>query len=167
MIVLGVDPGSQATGYGVIRTGTTIGVLAGGVIRTGKNQLLPERLRIIHSEIQRVVNEHRPDVMVVENVFNARNAHSSLVLGHARGVILLAGAEANLPVAEYSPREVKLAVTGNGGSTKQQVRFMVMRLLGLVTQPPLDQSDALAIALTHISRGRIHNGLAAQAGGTT
>ena len=90
--------------------------------------------------------------MAVEDLFNAKNARSSLILGHARGVILLAGAQAGLAVAEYAPREIKKALTGNGAAAKEQVRFMVMRLLGLREEPPLDQSDALAVALTHAGR---------------
>jgi len=88
----------------------------------------------------------------VEDLFNAKNPRSSLILGHARGAILLAGAQAGLPVAEYAPREIKQALTGNGAATKEQVRFMVMRLLRLKVEPPLDQSDALAVALAHAGR---------------
>ncbi len=92
--------------------------------------------------------------MAVESVFNAKNARSSLILGHARGVVLLAGAEAGLTLAEYAPRDVKKAVTGNGAAAKEQVRFMVMRLLRLKEEPPLDQSDALAVALAYSGRMR-------------
>jgi crossover junction endodeoxyribonuclease RuvC len=90
--------------------------------------------------------------MAVEDLFTAKNARSALILGHARGVILLAGARVGLPIAEYAPRSVKLAITGNGGSTKEQVRFMIMRILGLKKEPPLDMSDALAVALAHKGR---------------
>jgi len=152
MIVLGVDPGSHATGYGVIATGPVARMLAGGVIRAGRAAALPERLLTIHRELAAVIAEHRPDAMAVEDLFNARNPRSSLILGHARGVILLTGADAGLPVAEYAPREVKQALTGNGAAAKEQVRFMVMRLLRLKSEPPLDQSDALAVALAHAGR---------------
>ena len=101
-----------------------------------------------------VVDRFNPEAMAVEDLFNAKNARSSLILGHARGVILLAGARAGLPVAEYAPREVKKALTGNGAATKEQVRFMVMRLLNIKESPPLDQSDALAVALAHAGRSR-------------
>ncbi len=154
MIILGVDPGSHATGYGVIGTGPVARMLGGGVIRPGGGLDLPERLKAMHAGLTAVIAEHEPDVMVVENLFNARNARSSLILGHARGVLLLAGAEAGLPVYEYAPREIKQALTGNGGAAKQQVRFMVMRLLGLREEPPLDQSDALAAALAYMGRRR-------------
>jgi len=100
-----------------------------------------------------VLAEYEPTEMAVESLFNARNARSSLILGHARGVILLAGALAGVPVAEYTPREIKKALTGNGGATKEQVRFMVNRCLGLGGSPlSLDESDALAVALTHAAR---------------
>jgi crossover junction endodeoxyribonuclease RuvC len=162
MIVLGVDPGSHTTGYGVISTRPRLGMLAGGVIRTAADQALAERLRIIHDGIAAVLAEHRPDAMAVENLFNARNARASLILGHARGVVLLAGACAALNVAEYTPGEVKKAVTGNGGAAKEQVRFMVMRLLALRESPPLDQSDALAVAIAYVNRSR--GGLTARGG---
>ena len=155
MIVLGVDPGSHATGYGVIATGPVVRMLGGGVIRARKNAELAERLLAIHTELSGVIDRFNPEAMAVEDLFNAKNARSSLVLGHARGVILLAGASAGLPVAEYAPREVKKALTGNGAAAKEQVRFMVMRLLSLKESLPLDQSDALAVALTHAGRSRI------------
>lgn len=154
MIVLGVDPGSHATGYGVIQTGPVVRMLGGGVIRAGKMATLADRLLAIHEELTAVVDRFGPEAMAVEDLFNAKNARSSLILGHARGVILLAGARAGLAVAEYAPREVKKALTGNGAATKEQVRFMVMRLLNIKESPPLDQSDALAVALAHAGRSR-------------
>ena len=154
MIILGVDPGSHATGFGVIRTGPVARMLAGGVIRTSSGAPLPERLATIHASLVEVIAAEAPDVMVVESLFNARNPRSALILGHARGVILLAGAQAGLPIHEYAPRDVKKAVTGNGAAAKEQVRFMVMRLLGLREEPPLDQSDALAAALAYAGRSR-------------
>ncbi|MCB1183881.1 crossover junction endodeoxyribonuclease RuvC [bacterium] len=155
MIILGVDPGSHATGYGVIDTGPVVRMVAGGVIRTPAGAPLSERLLTIHEELTAVIAAHAPMQMAVEDLFNAKNARSSLVLGHARGVILLAGARAGLAVSEYAPREVKQALTGNGAATKEQVRFMVMRLLGLGQEPPLDLSDALAVALAHKGRSRM------------
>nr|MEE4269361.1 crossover junction endodeoxyribonuclease RuvC [Candidatus Krumholzibacteria bacterium] len=152
MIVLGIDPGSHATGYGVVSTEPVARLLAGGVIRTSARATLPERLLEIHQGVSAILAEHPVAAMAVENLFNAKNARSSLILGHARGVILLAGAEAGLTVGEYAPREVKQALTGNGAATKEQVRFMVMRLLNLKEEPPLDMSDALAVALSHASR---------------
>jgi len=147
-----VDPGSHATGYGVIATGPVARMLAGGVIRTERSAPLAERLLTIHAGLGDVIAAHRPDVMAVESLFNARNPRSSLILGHARGAVLLAGAQAGLTVVEYAPREVKQALTGNGAAAKEQVRFMVVRLLRLKEDPPLDESDALAVALAHAGR---------------
>ncbi|MBM4130129.1 crossover junction endodeoxyribonuclease RuvC [bacterium] len=155
MIILGVDPGSRATGYGVIDTAPVARFLGGGVVRPRPGAPLSERLRDIHAGIAGAIAEFGPDALVVERVFNARNPHSALVLGHARGVALLAGAQAGLVPVEYSAREIKLAVTGNGSAAKEQVRFMVMRLLGLSSEPPLDMSDALAAALAHHGRARL------------
>jgi len=155
LIVLGIDPGSHATGYGVITTVPVARMLAGGVIRTDSGADLAQRLHQIHRGVAAVLAEHAVDALAVENLFNAKNARSSLILGHARGVVLLAGAEAGLAVAEYAPREIKQALTGNGGAAKEQVRFMVMRLLALKDEPPLDMSDALAVALTHAGRSRL------------
>jgi len=155
MIVLGVDPGSHATGYGVIATGARTRLLASGVIRPDRQVSLAERLQTIHQQIMMVLASHRPAEMAVEALFNARNARSSLILGHARGVVLLAGALSGVPVCEYAPREIKLALTGRGAASREQVRFMVIRCLGLMgKEPALDESDALAVALAHASRSR-------------
>ncbi len=107
---------------------------------------------VIHDELSGVIEKHAPQMMAVEGLFNARNARSALVLGHARGAALLAGARAGLEVFEYAPGEIKKAVTGNGQADKEQVRFMVMRLLNLRHEPALDESDALAVALAHEAR---------------
>jgi len=155
LIVLGIDPGSHATGYGVVSTGPVARMLAGGVIRTSAKAPLAQRLQEIHLGVTGVLEEFPVQAMAVENLFNAKNARSSLILGHARGVVLLAGAQAGLEVAEYAPREIKQALTGNGAATKEQVRFMVMRLLGLKEEMPLDMSDALAVALAYASRNRL------------
>ncbi len=155
MIVLGVDPGSHATGYGVIDTGARTCLLASGVIRPDRQASLPERLRTIHQQIMAVLANHRPAEMAVEALFNARNARSSLILGHARGVVLLAGALSGVPVFEYAPREIKQSLTGRGAASKEQVRFMVVRCLDLGgREPALDESDALAVALAHANRSQ-------------
>lgn len=152
MIVLGVDPGSHATGFGVITTTPVARMLEGGVIRTSSKAPLAQRLHTIHNGLTELFDRHAIEAMAVEDLFNAKNARSSLILGHARGVILLAGAQAGLEVASYAPREVKLAITGTGSAAKEQVRFMVMRILGLKEEPALDMSDALAVALTYKNR---------------
>lgn len=154
MIILGVDPGSHATGYGVIQIAAgRLSCLDAGTIRAPKQAPLPERLRVIHEALLAIIDDHAPEVMAVEDVFNARNARSSLVLGQARGAVLLAGSLRGLAVETYAPREIKMAVTGNGAAVKEQLRWMVTRLLAL-PQPPasLDASDALGAAVCHAMR---------------
>ncbi len=155
MVILGIDPGSLATGYGVVESRAgRLRRLASGCVRPDPKAPLAARLCVIHDALREVIAAHGPTAMAVESVFNARNARSSLVLGHARGVILLAGAGSGLAVADYSPREIKLALTGNGAATKDQVRWMVSRWLGLREVPgSLDESDGLAVAVCHALRG--------------
>lgn len=158
MIVLGIDPGTAATGYGVV-AGEPLGVLAlveCGVIRTKPHDPLPQRLREIYDEVQALIGRHRPQALSVENAFYARNVHTTLVLGHARGVILLAGAQAGLEIAEYAPAVIKKAVVGTGAASKEQVQFMVTRLLRLKSAPqPSDAADGTAAALAHIMSARL------------
>ena len=125
-----------------------------GVIRTTPRESLPERLRGVHEGIAELIQRHHPDVVAVEGIFYARNARSTIVLGHARGVILLAAAQAGLPVAEYAPAVVKRTVVGRGAAAKAQVGYMVAQLLRLTRAPsPADAADAVAIALTHLLKG--------------
>ena len=152
MIIAGVDPGSRVTGYGVIRvTGNRFQCLDYGAISTVGRSDSPElkdRLNKIFIALSDILEKYSPEFLVVESVFYARNVHSSLLLGHVRGVILLAAARANLPVVEYSPLEVKKAVTGYGRADKAQVQSMVKTLLNLESIPePNDASDALALAI--------------------
>lgn len=124
-----------------------------GVIRTSAGQPLAMRLGILFDGLTELLERHHPDAIAVEGLFHGRNARSALVLGHARGVVLLAATRAGLPVAEISPAEVKRAVTGTGAATKPQVGAMVMRLLRLASSPrPADAADGVAIALTHLLR---------------
>jgi crossover junction endodeoxyribonuclease RuvC len=114
---------------------------------------LAPRLRSIHEDIAELIRRHRPDLMAVEGIFHGKNARTTMVLGHARGVILLAAEEAGLPIAEYSPALVKKTVVGRGAALKSQVGFMVARLLRLQDPPrPADAADGVAIALTHLLR---------------
>jgi crossover junction endodeoxyribonuclease RuvC len=153
--ILGIDPGSQATGFGLIETapGNSRALLY-GTIRPPRGLSLPDRLLTIHRDLAAVIAEHEPDVVAVETAFYHKNARSTLVLGHVRGVVLLAG----VPVHEYAPREIKLAVTGNGNASKDQVGFMIRGLLALREIPAADAADALAAALCHVQRGgaRVH-----------
>ncbi|MBC8426244.1 crossover junction endodeoxyribonuclease RuvC [bacterium] len=154
MIVIGIDPGSRCTGYGVIeRRGNRYRLIDAGAVPTSRQADLPARLRVIHEALTEIIEARSPDAAAIEDVFIARNARSSLILGQARGAAMLAAALKDIPVAEYAPREVKMALTGNGAATKEQIRFMVQRLLGLKTAPvSTDASDALGIALCHAMR---------------
>jgi crossover junction endodeoxyribonuclease RuvC len=160
VVVLGIDPGSTITGYGVVRrTGPSIAQTAlveCGIIRTRANYSLAARLQKIYEGVRELIDEHQPEAMAVEDLFYAKNVHTTVVLGHARGVILLAGAQASLPVHEYPAREVKKAVAGTGAATKEQVQFMVTKLLRLKSAPhPADAADAVAVALTYCLSARI------------
>jgi len=155
-VVLGVDPGTAVTGYGVVaRSGDgAVSLLECGVVRTNPKAPLPERLRDIYEGIREVIERARPGAVAVEAVFYAKNVRTSVVLGHARGVVLLAAALQGLTVAEYPPAEVKNAVVGAGAATKDQVGFMVQRLLRLKEPPrPHDAADGVAVALCHCFRG--------------
>lgn len=151
MIVLGVDPGTATTGYGVVQGGEPGGptLLECGVIRTSPRTSLARRVREIFDGVTEVIERRAPDAMAVEAVFFARNVRTTLVLGHARGVVLLAGERAGLAVHEYAPRMIKKTVVGTGSATKAQVQAMVARLLRLKHAPqPADAADGVACALT-------------------
>jgi crossover junction endodeoxyribonuclease RuvC len=155
-VVLGVDPGTAATGYGVVRRGPggAVTLVECGVIRTDARAPLAERLRDIHLGIAGVIARVRPEAMAVEGVFYAKNARTAVILGHARGAILLAASLQGVPVAEYPPAEIKSAVVGAGRATKDQVGRMVQTLLRLRAPPaPHDAADGVAVALCHCFRG--------------
>lgn len=161
MLILGIDPGTAVTGFGLVRTGATNELVECGVIRTRAEQPLADRLYEISEGVREVIARHRPDAMAIEDVFYARNVRTTVVLGHARGVILLAGREANLAIHEYPPAEIKKAVVGNGAATKQQVQFMVTKLLRLKSAPqPADAADGVAAALTCAMRLPLERALA-------
>jgi len=146
--ILGIDPGSLVTGYGVVeRRGAGLHHIAHGTLRQPRSAPLATRLAAIHAGIASVIEAHRPDLVVVEGVFVAANPRAALVLGQARGVALAAAAAAGLRVDELSPQAVKLAVVGTGAAHKLQVQRMVRRLLALDVTPPQDAADALAVAL--------------------
>lgn len=154
MLVLGVDPGTAITGFGCVsQEGTRLAVVEYGAIRTTADHSLAERLRQIHSDLTELLKECHPDCLAVEKLFFNRNTTTAMAVGQARGVILLAAAEQGIPVAEYTPQEVKQAVTGQGRAGKGQVGFMVQALLGLPTMPtPDDVCDALAVGICHCHR---------------
>ena len=153
MRILGIDPGSRATGYGVIDLERSkLSRVAGGVIRCG-DDALSERLAQIDRALSAMIAEIQPGVAALESVFAGRNPRSVLLLGQARGVALAACARAGLPTAEHAPTQVKLAVVGHGRADKRQVQKMVQRLLGLAQAPSSDEADALAVAICHAHRG--------------
>ncbi len=166
MFVLGVDPGLSRCGYGLLRVdGSTSTAVAAGVITTDRHDVLPLRLAQLRAELAALVAERRPDVVVVERVFFQTNARTAMSVGQASGVALLTAAESGCEVAEYTANEVKLAVTGHGAATKEQVQQMMAVLLGLgeVPRPP-DAADALALAFCHVAMARRARAVRAVAG---
>lgn len=157
MVVLGIDPGTATTGYGVV-TVDRIGKMSlreCGVIRTRPRDPLPARLREIYEGVSELIRTHHPDALSVEGIFYARNVRTTVVLGHARGVILLAAQQAGIHIFEYPPAAIKKAVVGTGAATKDQVQFMLTRLLRLKTPPtPSDAADGVAAALTYAMTAR-------------
>jgi crossover junction endodeoxyribonuclease RuvC len=155
--VLGVDPGTAVTGYGVIETGNGAPgmgrLIECGVITFAKRSSLPRRLHELHDGIVALIARHRPTALALEDAFYHKNVRTTLVLGHARGVVLLAAQQAGLDIAEYPPATIKKTVVGAGGAAKAQVAAMVMHLLRLRQAPqPADAADGVAAALTYIIR---------------
>ncbi|MDX1453947.1 MAG: crossover junction endodeoxyribonuclease RuvC [Gammaproteobacteria bacterium] len=147
--ILGIDPGSLLTGWGIVDTeGATVRLVASGTIRTNGVEFV-ERLRIIAAEVAEVVAMHAPDEVAVESAFVQKNASSALKLGHARAAAICGTFGRQLPISEYAPRAVKQAVVGKGAADKQQVQHMVSVLLGIKTPLQADESDALGVALCH------------------
>ena len=147
--ILGIDPGSRVTGYGIIdQAGQQISYVASGCIRTS-GDAIAERLGIIFSGINTIIQEYLPDEMAIERVFMNKNADSALKLGQARGAAICASVHQEVPVDEYAAREIKQAVVGNGGATKEQVQHMICVLLSLQKTPPSDAADALGVAVCH------------------
>ncbi len=150
MIVLGIDPGTASLGYGIVeRTGSSLRAVDYGCLTTSPDAPMPDRLRDIHALVAELIETHRPDLVAVERVFFSRNAQTALGVGQARGVVLLAAAQAGVEVREATPNEVKMGVTGYGSADKAQVGRMVSVILDLPEVPtPDDAADALAIAVT-------------------
>lgn len=147
--ILGIDPGSRVTGYGVIESDGSKSVhIASGCIRLQQTDL-PERLGEIYRAVSQVIADYAPTEMAVEEVFVSKNPASALKLGHARGAAVCAGVMAGLPIAEYTPRRIKQTVVGNGGADKEQVQHMIKLILQLHEKLAADQADALAVAVSH------------------
>jgi crossover junction endodeoxyribonuclease RuvC len=159
VIVLGIDPGTATTGYGVVKRDSGLGVVTlveCGVIRTHARDPLASRLQEIYEGVAELLARHRPDAMSVEDVFYAKNVRTTVVLGHARGVVLLAGQQASVEIHEMPPAEIKKAVVGRGAATKEQVQFMLTRLLKLKTAPqPSDAADGVAAAFACLMALRV------------
>ena len=153
MKILGIDPGTAIVGFGVVETdGRTHAMLDAGVIRTPANQALELRLKTIYDSLNEVIVVNKPDVMVVEKLFFARNVTTAMSVSHARGVIYLAGIQSGLTIVEYTPLQIKQALTGYGQADKNQIQEMVKIMLKLRQKPqPDDCADALAAALTYAS----------------
>jgi len=153
--VLGIDPGTAVTGYGVVEPASTPGrpsrLVECGVIRTDPKQKIWSRLEALYDGVSELIARHRPTAVAIETVFYGKNARSTLTLGHARGVILLAAVRAGLEIAEFPPATVKKSVVGGGGAAKAQVAYMVQQLLRLKRAPaPSDAADGIAVALTYL-----------------
>lgn len=152
MRVIGVDPGSRRTGWGVIeKNGSKLTLIDTGIIHAGEKKPLIDRLSVIHTELTAIITEHRPQAMAVEEIFFAKYANAALKLGHARGVILLCAAQHTLPLSEYPPTVVKRATVGKGRASKDQVAMIIGTILGLRDLPDDDATDAMAVAITHLT----------------
>lgn len=151
MKILGIDPGTQVAGYGVIeKIGSKIVAVDYGSIKANRNQTFPQRLQIIHDKIMDIISIHKPDQMAIEEVFYSKNIKSAIRIGEGRGIVFLCAASANIPITEYAATVIKKAVVGNGNAQKEQVQEMVKIILDLHEIPePRDASDALAIAICH------------------
>lgn len=156
MRVLGLDPGSRRTGWGVVdRSGNVFRCVECGCLAPGARLDLPRRLHFLAREAGAILDRFSPDAVVIEEAFYHESVRSTLVLGHVRGALMVAAVERGVEVTEYTPREIKLAVAGNGGAAKEQVAAMVRRILGLPATPQADAADALAGALCHLNRSRL------------
>jgi crossover junction endodeoxyribonuclease RuvC len=166
MFVLGIDPGLSRCGYGVVtRRGSKMVAVAGGVISTAPTVPLHQRLRVLSDELRSLVTEYRPEAVVVERVFFQVNARTAMATGQAAGVALVAAAEAECEVAQYTSNEVKVALVGYGGATKDQVQRMVASVLGLTEPPrPPDVADALALAACYLTSQPLRRAVAAAGG---
>jgi crossover junction endodeoxyribonuclease RuvC len=153
MLVIGIDPGTASTGYGVVRQKQDGGLEAVdfGVISTTPDQPMPQRLQQLHLELQKLLDKHQPESSAVEKLFFQRNVKTAISVGQARGVVLLSLAEAGVVVDEYTPMEIKQAIVGYGGADKRQVQDMVKTILEMTELPqPDDAADALAVAICHL-----------------
>lgn len=157
MRVIGIDPGTAITGWGVVEgDGNELQLITCGVITTPAGTPLPQRLQVIYRQLTELIEQWQPDASAIEELFFSKNAKTALAVGHGRGAAMLALANAGLPIAEYKPLEVKQALTGYGGADKMQMQQMVKLLLALDDIPrPDDAADALAVAICHLHSARL------------
>ncbi|NOZ04657.1 MAG: crossover junction endodeoxyribonuclease RuvC [FCB group bacterium] len=154
MRVLGIDPGLSTTGFGIIaKVGHKVRVVCYGTIRPPSKLSLPKRLQYLYNEVTKLMETYDPHVLAIEDSFYSKNVKSAVALGQARGSILLAGANKDIPCVQFAPRKIKQSVVGNGAATKEQVQFMVKNILNLKELPKtLDSSDALAVGLCYLNQ---------------
>jgi crossover junction endodeoxyribonuclease RuvC len=166
MIVLGIDPGTASTGYGVVQsTGSRLSAVEEGVIETRPGVPLERRLADIHNRVGELIDRHGPDAMAIEELYFGANVRTAFAVGQARGVVLLAAGQRGIPSRSYTPQQVKSAVCGNGRAAKDQVGRMVARLLGLSAVPTPDHAaDALAVAICELNRAPLAQAVAGARG---
>ena len=157
MRVLSIDPGLGITGFSILESkGEKIQLIAYGTIKSKSKDGVPERLNYIFQEMTKILNKFMPNSLAIEDAFYSNNVKSAMVLGQARGAVILSGAQAKIPIYEFAPRKVKMSVCGNGAATKEQVAFMVSRILQLSEQPkPLDVTDAMAVGICFFNQEKL------------
>jgi crossover junction endodeoxyribonuclease RuvC len=156
LLVLGIDPGLGVTGFSILESKKNqVRLAAYGTIKPNSKDTLPKRLNYLFEEVNKILDKFSPDVIVVEDAFYSKNVKSAMILGQARGSIILSAAQADIPVFEFAPRKVKMSVCGNGAASKEQVAYMVTKILKLKEPPnPLDISDSMAVGLCYINQAR-------------
>ena len=159
MRILGVDPGISITGFSIIESNRNQSSLSAyGTVKPNQKDSLPKRLNYLFEEMNKILDQFNPDILSLEDAFYSKNIKSAMVLGQARGAIILAAAQANIPIFEFAPRKVKMSVCGNGAASKEQVAYMVTKILKLKVQPkPLDVSDAMAVGLCYINQSKFYD----------
>ena len=157
MRVLGIDPGIRTTGFGIIDSNAKrLSLIACGTINPKISDALPLRLNHLFEEVDSIINKFSPDIFSIEDMFYSKNVKTAMILGQARGAMIIAAAQANINIFEFAPRKVKMSVCGNGGASKEQVQFMVMKILNLKDIPgSLDVSDAIAVGICCLNQVRI------------
>lgn len=157
MRVLGIDPGIRTTGFGVLDSKTNkFSLVACGTINPKPSDSIPVRLNYLFEEVDEIINKFSPDVFSIEDMFYSKNVKTSMILGQARGAMIIAAAQAGLLIYEYAPKKVKMSVCGNGGASKQQVKYMVMKILNLKDIPgTMDISDAIAVGICCLNQVRL------------